>query len=448
LPEGQASEVAETIYREYPDGIRDSRTTTAKRTNGGPYTFAHRLALETSDTFMARSVISAPTGNVIDDSIPVPVAKEFELAVLKLAGADSLAGACDFKAAIEAYGKLEDSLAEPAGEKPQYRDLLDTIKKRQAAAAQHSIELDRTTEAAASAINDAAVERCRYDLKRLDGILDMARPLPAGCDSRLFALRRHRRIIARRLADQQAFAARRAQAAARRRSCAFATAAEELSTGLAILDGDPPARCGPTAASARAAESELVAVQSEELWKAALATELVKAEAAPTPPEKLQLLSSVLARIGTMPAPDCFSSQRDQAEKLARQAGSDLVASEAAVAKLPADTEVSAAVLQVSAQRRKLMAEETSLQNKKAAEQAPAASAPIAQPPALVPPKIETRPAPAAATAAKTSQTQAPLAAAPKSAAPKSQAAAAAKKSPLQAKPIPKAKLSTPEATR
>ena len=371
LPAKQTVAVEETTYRETPGGLRDVESRTVRRGSGGPYTFSRRVLLEDSLPFTFHSVISAPSGNSIADKVDVPVAKDFELALLKLAAADGQTLSCAFPDAVASYSKLEESLAEAAGAKAQYRDLLATLRKHREEATRDAAQFAKLEAAIQEAAADATPETCRYELKRTEAAMALARSLPAGCDRDLAALRRQHALISRRAADQQAFSIDARQAAAHRRACDFALAAEDLARGLAILEADPQARCGKTAATAGLAETDLQAVRADELWSAAFAEELRAARAETAPPQRLAKLYPLIARIGSLNNPSCFSAPREQAEKLAKAAGADLVPLDAVAAQRPADEGLSRTVDEVAAQRRKLVAQETTLQTKQAAEQSP-----------------------------------------------------------------------------
>lgn len=384
LPGKGTVEVEETTYRETPDGLRDVETRTVKRGVGGPYAFSRRLVLQDSLPFTFHSVVSAPSGSPMADAIAVPVARDFELALLKLAAADAQAQVCAFPEAASSYAKLEESLAEAAREKPQYAELLAAARKRRQDAARDAAVLAKLEAAAQSSREDAAPESCRYDLKRTEAALALARSLPPGCDRVAADLRRQHAFIARRLADQGAFHASVRQAASNRRACRSALAAEELARGLAVLEADPEARCGAAAQAAEKARAELDAARADELWAAAFREELAAAEAEKTAAARLAKAVPLIARIGSMDDPACFSGTLSAAEKLAKASGEELVMPDALAASLGEDGGVSAATAEVAAQRRKLMTQAEVLQTKQEAEQAPATTAP---PPAKTQPK-------------------------------------------------------------
>jgi hypothetical protein len=375
LADRQKVDVEETTFRETPDGLRDVETRTVKRGVGGPYTFSRRLVLADSVPFTFHSVVSAPTGGAVADAVTVPVAEDFELALLKLAAADAQALACAFPEAAAAYAKLEGSILDAAREKPQYGELLSAARKRRDAAARNAAVLSQLETAAKDSRDDAAPESCRYDLKRTEAALSLARSLPPGCDRVLADLRRQHSFIARRIADQQAFHAAVRQAAANRRSCRFGLASEELARGLAIIEADPEADCGAAAEAAQRARAELDSVRADELWGTAFRDELVAAEAEKTPAGRLAKALPLIARIGSMDDPSCFASARSEAEKLAKAAGAELVMPDALASSLGADEGAPAVVAQVAAQRRKLMTQAEALQTKQDAEQAPATTA-------------------------------------------------------------------------
>ncbi len=371
LSAGASIDIDETTFREFPGGLRDAQTRTVRRGNGGPYAFSRRMELAGSDSFTFRSVISAPFGNAVMESLAVPVAQELELALLKLAAADNQNLTCDFKGASAAYARFAESLAGSAGEKPQYRELLETARLRQAQTEGDAGRLAAVEKAMAAARAESAPEACRYDPQATDAAMAMARALPAGCDRRISELRRLRELIARRAADQKAFAANYSQAALHRAACRFALAAEDLSRGLAILDADPAARCGKTAAGARRSELDLLAVRSDELWRARFAEQLRLAPTEPIAAERLELLRPVIARIGTLNRPACFTPEREKAEKLAKAAGAAMVLPDAVAAKLGADSGLADVMADVAAQRRKLATETAALRSKEAKQEAP-----------------------------------------------------------------------------
>jgi hypothetical protein len=245
------------------------------------------------------------------------------------------------------------------------------LRKRRDEAAGHAVELAKLEAAVKTAAADASQEACRYDLKRTEAAMDLAHSLPAGCDRILGGLRQQHAFISRRAADQQAFTTDMRQAAAHRRACDFALAAEDLSRGLSILEADPEARCGKLSETAAQAETDLQAVLADELWRTTFAEGLRAAKAEKAPPQRLERLYPIIARIGSLDAPSCFSAQRGQAEKLAQAAGEDLVLPDALAAKLTTDDGLSKTVDEVAAQRHKLLAQATALQTMEAAEQSP-----------------------------------------------------------------------------
>jgi hypothetical protein len=375
LADRRTVDVEETTYRETPDGLRDVATRTVKRGVGGPYTFSRRFVLEDSAPFTFHSVISAPTGGAVADAAAVPVARDFELALLKLAAADAQALACAFPEAAAAYSKLEESVADAAREKPQYGELLSAARKRREAAARDAAVLSKLETAAKDSRDDAAPEACRYDLKRTEAALSLARSLPPGCDRALADLRRQHAFIARRVADQQAFHAAVRQAAANRRACRFGLASEGLARGLAILEADPEANCGAAAEAAQRARAELDSVRADELWGVAFRQELTAAQAEKTSAGRLAKVLPLIARIGSMDNPSCFASTLSEAEKLAKAAGAELVMPDALASSLGTDEGASAVVAEVAAQRRRLMTQAEVLQTKQNAEQSPASTA-------------------------------------------------------------------------
>jgi hypothetical protein len=255
---------------------------------------------------------------------------------------------------------------------------LAALRRRREQAAGYAARLARLEAAVKESAADA--QSCRADLKRTEAAMALARALPAGCDPALAGLRRQRAHISRKSADQQAFSADVRQAAAHRRACEFALAAEDLARGLAILEADPEARCGKLSETAGRAEADLPAVRADESWAAALDEDLRAARAEKTAHQRLAKLYPIIARIGSLDDPSCFSATREQAETLAAAAGADLALSDSAALPLPGDDGASQTMEDVAAQRRKLVAQAAALRAKQAAEQSPTGKSPSSRP--------------------------------------------------------------------
>lgn len=373
LADGAAVEVMETTALETDRGLELSETKSVSRRNGGPYPIARRLILPSRKKTVFRVFVSAADGASFADGVEVPVSGDYETAVHKLAVADQRAVSCDFKAAETAYSELEQSLADAAKEKTQYRDLALAAKTRRGFAAKHAEELARAEELAAAAREDGSPERCKYDAVRTESAIRAARALAPGCDRLLPELEKELALVRRRAADQKLFLKLVEDARSKRRSCAYASSAEQFAAALAVLDADPAARCGAVEAQAQEAEKELVAARADALWSPVFEGRLAKAEEAAASEERLAQLRPVLARIDTFPSRLCFDRIRGRIDQLAAKAENAIEAPETALADklLPPDPAAAPTIQAVAAERRRLIAENEQLQARQAAEQAP-----------------------------------------------------------------------------
>ena len=391
LPEGKSAEIEETTLAETPRGAGQIETKLVKRANGGPYTFSRAFRLRDSAPFLFRSILSSPESNVLSDSLEVPVSRDFETAALKLAAADQQALSCAFKEAEALYAKPEETVAEAAKEKPQYRELVKDSQQRRQAAAKDAADLVKLEEAMAASRADGSPETCQYKTQRTEAAIAMVRRLPAGCDKHLAALDAQLAMIRRRASDQDAFAKAQALAASRAKSCDFGLAVEQAGRGLAILEADPAARCGKTAEEAKQLEEGLGSLRAEELWRIAFGADLKDAEAEASPRGRLATLNPLIARIASRPNAACFSKERAKAETLSAKAGEALQASEALAKGLAADGGLAATLAEVSAERAKLVSADATAQGKKAEEQSPVAVAAEAE---TAKPAVKTKAAP------------------------------------------------------
>lgn len=410
LPENASVYVEETTFFENENGFWGVETRQAARRNGGPYALARRAQVPDSRPFTFRLIVSAPGGEPMSDSIQVKPGKDFETALRKLAVADQRSLLCDFKTAEAAFSDLVESLAEPARDRAQYRELHTAARHRRAYAARHAAELAKLEEAIAASRADASPDQCRYDESRTKNAIRRVRNLPAGCDKLLPDLERQLALIRRRGEDQKLFQKLYEQGHSRWKDCSFIPASESFAAALAVLDADPAARCGRTAELAGKAEHEQHAARADVIWRERHAAELAKAESEVSPQKRLGLLRPLLARMNGAAAPLCFSEQRKRTDALIAKAADALVAPEPGEVErvLPPDGALSSVVNEVSAGRRALVKDAERVQARRAEEQGPASVEPPSRKAAVKadetgraaaespkPPKPKVKPAPA-----------------------------------------------------
>lgn len=375
LADGASIHVEETTYVETEEGFGRVETRTAQRRNGGPYALSRKLTVSDSKPFTFKAVVSAPDVEPIEDAAKVPVGADFETALRRLAVADQRTLLCDFKGAEAAYAELDESLTDAAKEKPQYRELRLAAQVRRRQAANRVEDLAKLEELIAASRADASPDRCDYDASRTETAVRRLRSLPAGCDRLLPDLEKQLAVIRRRHADQRIFASLVEQARSRWRDCSFIPASETFASALAILDADPAARCGKTAALAEEAERELPAARADLLWRDAYTRKLNEAESEISAQKRLALLRPILARIDGSKAPGCFAPQRKRAEALLKKAAEALVSPEPSEVErlLPQDAALSRTADEVAGARRQALADVQRALRQRAEEQDPAA---------------------------------------------------------------------------
>lgn len=387
LPEGAAAEVEETTFLETARGFSRIETKAIKRRDGGPYPYERRVAIDETRPFAVVAIVSAPSGTIVAERAEVPLAPDYELSLKREAAALQAAQSCDPKSAEAAYGELEGLIADAAKIKPQYKSLLERVRRGRAAAASDAAALAKLEEAVADARPDSSPQLCRYDAARTDAAVKLARKLPPGCDRVLPELFAQRALISRRAADQNWFLKASAEARSRRRSCDFAGASRRWSEALAVLEADPAARCGKADAEAKAAETELSSARLSAAWSEALAKSLDKAEAEPLPARRLAILAPALARLNALDDRDCRRDQLKRAERLADKAGLDEAGPAAAAARLPSDGALDALVADVRRARARLLEKSDAAYAPENSSAAPAAPAPAPAPAKTVPVK-------------------------------------------------------------
>lgn len=355
LPEGASIEIEETSFIETARGFSKVASDVKKRRNGGPYVFSRRLVIGETRPFAVRAVVSAASGKILSERVEVPVAPDYELAVEKQAEALRLWLACDLKAAQAAYAELETLVAEAAGVKPQYKDLLDRARRDRAKAEADALLLTRLEDAIAASRQDADGKLCLYDTSRTDAAIKLARRLPAGCDRVLPDLFNQRSTISRRRTNQDWFLKASAEARSQRRSCDAEGAAARWSQALAVLEADPAARCGQVEEEAARAETELSETLRSLAWSRPLEEALAKAEAETVPAKKLETVRPALARLASLGDARCHRRALKKAERLAEEA--DLAdggpSEDELLRRLPRETSLASVIGEVKRARAK-----------------------------------------------------------------------------------------------
>lgn len=366
LKEGESVEVEETTFVERPTGFSRVRVEKVKRANGGPYAWYARVTVDESRDFALRAVISAPGSNPLSERVIVPVSRDFEVALSKLAAADAAVAACRFDAAE--YGPLAAELAAPAKEKKQY----DALKRAAESRAKDAAELQKTLAKLEGLIAeshaDASPETCGYQTKRTADALAIARKLPAGCDRYVPALERRLADIRRRKAAQDAYTRAASESRSRRKSCAFAAAAERAASALAILDAEPAARCGALVDDHKTLERELVELRTAESWRGRVEEDLANTEKATEPDARLARARAVSARIGSLPDAECLTKERSRADAVASAAADAIQGS---ASPIPPDQSVARVEAEITAERRRVLDAQQTVTGKSTEAQTP-----------------------------------------------------------------------------
>jgi hypothetical protein len=368
--------VEETTWLETARGFSAIEKNTVKRRNGGPYAYERSLTIGETHAFAVAARVSAASGTVVMERAEVPVAPDFELSLKREAEVLQYMQACDPKSAETAAAALEDLLGDAAKVKPQYRSLLDRVKKEKSAAAAGQDALAKLEEAVGASRVDSSPEQCRFDSSRTDAAIKLARALPAGCDRVLPELFAQRALVSRRAVDQNWFMKASSEARSRRRSCDFDGAARRWTEALSVLEADPAARCGKADAEAKAAESELASARLAAQWTENLAKSLDKAEAETVPARRLALSAPLIARLSSLDDADCRRDLLKRALRDSDKAGDDESgpSTDDAAHRLPAETTLNGVTEDVRRARAHLL------------DKADAASAPTAVTPASTPP--------------------------------------------------------------
>lgn len=324
LPDGRMTVVELTTFADYGDGsVSALETRTEPRPTGGPYSFSREIPISDSRPFAFRSIISARDGrsNSLSDKVDIEVSDALDLSLLAAAQAENKALSCDPKEAEAAFTRLEENIAAPAKEKKQYADLLNVLQRWRYAARRDASRVEKLEEQISQARADSAPQLCHYDTRRTDIAIKAVRALPPGCDKYLPELLLQRNIIARRLSDQLSFARAAEQAKRLRHDCAFAAAVDTWADALAIIAGDPAARCGAMEDAIKTVEAELASARVEEIRQSEFAREYPAAQASADKPAALAKLRGLIAAQAAAPTGRCFESNIEKAARLAESIG-------------------------------------------------------------------------------------------------------------------------------
>lgn len=352
LKENESVEVEETLALETERGFLAVESKSHRRKNGGPYTYARTLKLAETRPFSVRSLVSAAGSAVLTERVEIPVAKDFELALAKESKAAGLRASCRLKEAEAEYQALETLVAEPAKVKPQYKDLADRARKAKEsskAAAETHAKLEDALDPARA---DSSPQQCKYETKRVDAALALAKSLPAGCDRDLPELHALRATIVKRAADQNWFMKAAAEGRSKRKSCDLDAARVRWSEALASLDADPGARCGKAAEEEAKVKTEFAELSRKLAWREELGKVLSRAESETAPARRLDILRPVISRLGSLNG-DCFGAESKKASTLAAAASKALTAPPEGDLnrRLPADDSLSAVIADVRGER-------------------------------------------------------------------------------------------------
>lgn len=352
LKENESVEIAESLAIETERGFPSVQTRVEKRRNGGPYPYSRSVVITETRAFGVASFISAEGAAPITERVEAPVARDFELALAKESAAAGLTADCRLKEAEAAYQDLETLVAEPAKVKPQYKNLADRSRKAKDAAKAGAEILTKLEEAMAPSRADSSPQQCRYETKRVDEALALAKRLPAGCDHDLPELHALRATIQRRAADQNWFMKASSDARSKRKSCALDAAQARWSEALSSLEADPAARCGRVADEEGLVKTELAELTRKIAWREELGKSLAKAEAESAPARRLDILRPVTTRLGDLNT-DCLGAETKRAAALTAAASKALTApaENDMNRRLPTDNSLSAVVSDVRVER-------------------------------------------------------------------------------------------------
>lgn len=392
LAENESVEVDETLAVEAERGFVSVETRTSKRKNGGPYPFSRAVKIAEPRGFAIRALISAG-GSPLAERVEVPLARDFELALVKESEAAGLRAACRPKDAEAAYAALETLVSEAAKVKPQYKALAERARKAKDAGKLDAEVLVKLEEALTAARADSSPQQCKYETARVDEALKLAARLPPGCDRDLPELHALRATIKRRAADQNWFLKASAEARSKRKSCSLDAARSRWSEALASLEADPGARCGKAAEEEARAKTDFAELTRDMAWRDELGKSLDKAEAETFPSRRLEILRPVTSRLGALNA-SCFGAEAKRAASLTAAASKSLTApADGEMSRrLPADNALASIVEEVRAERARRL-EAAGAAEKAAMELAAPAAVPKAAAPAPAPKPSVKKPA-------------------------------------------------------
>lgn len=387
LKENASVEVEETTALETERGFLAVESKTYSRKNGGPYTYARTLKLAETRPFTVRSLVSAAGGAALTERVEIPLAPDFELALAKESKAAGLRASCRLKEAEAEFQSLETLVAEPAKVKPQYKDLADRARKAKDASKSAAEILIKLEEALDPVRTDSSPQQCKYETKRVDAALALAKSLPSGCDRDLPELHALRATIIKRAADQNWFMKASAEARSKRKSCDLEAARVRWSQALASLDADPGARCGKTAEEEARVKTEFAELSRKIAWREELGKVITRAESETAPARRLEILRPATSRLGALNG-DCFAAESKKASTLAATASKALTAPPDGDLnrRLPADDSLSAVIADVRAERARRL-EAVGAAEKAVLDPIPTAPKPEAAAPASPPKK-------------------------------------------------------------
>lgn len=320
LKAGEKAYVEETSFVDNgSQGLSEVESFVTARTNGGPYPLVRLLPLKSSKSLSFRFSIGVHEGNSLSDSIEVPVADNFEKALVKTAQAQNQALSCDFKTAEESLAQLEAELADAAKEKKQYKNLWREIRSHKKSAVKNAAVLTKLEQAIVQSRDDLDPRQCRYETQRTDAAIKTVLSLPAGCDKFLPELNKQWRSIARNRDDQKFFTQSVERGKRLRQSCKFSSAAEEWANALAVLDANPAARCGEFSQVALKLEEDLVILRMEEVARFEFEGKLAAARRESSG----KTLKPLIARAAALPTAACFDGDIARAVKLGLELGQE-----------------------------------------------------------------------------------------------------------------------------
>ncbi|HVE14614.1 MAG TPA: hypothetical protein VNI01_14560, partial [Elusimicrobiota bacterium] len=387
LAKGESAYLTEAGFLESPSGKPvSSRVSRARRKAGGPYLFSAKVVLGAPGKHRYRFVLAGPGAIAVNRDVEIAVSPAFTEAILSAARAEEAAGACHPSEAFAAYGRLADSLTGSA-RKPQFRRLQSVARERAAVLGRQAELIGQFAPLVEQARRAASKEACDYRDAAAVKALAALRAWPAGSDRLLLAgtpvaaeVWDLLRAAQRRRGLQDAFSAAAARASSLEDSCKAPEAAEAYASALALLDGEPEARCGPWAQ-----EHEKIVSQALPRARsaAALSQSIVEDEAEALKryghgdfAGALSVLEPLLAKIDFLPERKCYKEPRRQAQELADASAASLGPDAAGRPALPEDDPAPQAQ-EVLQERRRLDVLEEARRRRETLREQPNSAAPV-----------------------------------------------------------------------